>query len=214
MDAFEINYANSTEYNVLEKFLHELKPDDVVWDIGANLGIYSLLAAKRQKVTIIAFEPHPTTVVRLMKNIKLNKFSNIQVFDIALSDSESKVDFFTNGIDESSGRAHITINKISGTIKVESSKGDTLIESGRVPKPDVVKIDVEGAEHLVIKGISKALSQCRVLFCEVHTRIEQYGSSGVNLESTLRNHGFTLENIQDRDDHTYTLLAKNMHLYS
>ena len=111
---------------------------------------------------------------------------------------------------DSAGRAHLVRDEVSGTIEVETSSGDKLIENGIVPSPDIVKIDVEGAEYLVIIGMRSAISSCRAIFCEVHPNIRRYGSSTEDLERTLKNMGFSLEKIQDRADGTYHLKAKRL----
>ena len=212
-DVWELQYAYDTERSVMEEILRELKPNDVFWDVGANLGFYSLLAANCSGVDVAAFEPHPTTVKRLRKNVELNnKKSAIKVLNVALSDSEGRARFDPMELD-SHGRAHLASDEISGIIEVQTSSGDKLIETGIVPRPDIVKIDVEGAEHLVIKGMRSALLSCRVLFCEVHPMyIEKYGSSAEDLEKTLKNMGFSVEKIQRRVDGTYHLMASSQHL--
>jgi FkbM family methyltransferase len=208
-DYYELNYAYETERPIMERILRELKTEDVFWDVGANLGIYSLLAASCSKVNVVAFEPNPTTVISLRKNIELNKKANIKVLTVALSNSKGRARFNPEGVQLSHGRAHLVTEEIGETIEVETISGDKLIENGTAPRPDIIKIDVEGAEHLVIKGMSKALSNCRELFCEVHPNIEQYGSSAGDLEMTLKDIGFIIEKIQDRSDGTYSIIARH-----
>jgi FkbM family methyltransferase len=192
----------------MEEVLKELKPNDVFWDVGASFGFYSLLAASCASAVVMAFEPHPITVERLAKNIELNRKSNIQILQLALSDSKGKTRFNMIDSDINPGSSHLATDEINGTIEVETSRGDDLIENGTVPKPDIIKIDVEGAEHLVIKGMQSALPSCRVLFCEVHPNIRKYGSSAEDLEKILKNTGFRIEKIQERFDDTYHLKAR------
>ena len=136
-DAWELYYVYETERSVWETIIKELKPNDVFWDVGAHLGFYSLIAANCSGVEVAAFEPHPTTVKRFRKNIELNKKSNIKVINLALSDSEGRSRFNPIELDSTIGRARLTSGGISGTIEVETSSGDKLIEnsimSNRIP---------------------------------------------------------------------------------
>jgi len=206
-DAEELLFWEKNERSFLEEVLSELKPDDVFWDIGANLGLYSLFAANSPGVNVVAFEPNPMTVKKINDNIALNKKSNIEVLKLALSDTKGLVKFDSMENRGNHGLAHIAFEKTSNTINVETNSGDKLIEDGAAPRPDIVKIDVEGAEYLVIKGMQNTLTDCRVLFCEVHRQIREYGQSEEELESMLKNLGFSLERIQERRDNTYHLKA-------
>jgi FkbM family methyltransferase len=219
VDEWELRYVYFTERSIWNGILRELKPNDVFWDVGASLGFYSLLAANCSGVRVVAFEPHPNTVVRLGKNIELNQKSNIKVLNIALSDKEGRTRFDPIELGSARGKAHLTSDETIGEIEVEISSGDKLIENGTAPKPDVVKIDVEGAEHLVIKGMRSSLSRCRAVFCEVHPIIDRYGSTAADFEKSLKDMGFSLDKMQEREDGTYhikasraaseSLLAKN-----
>ncbi len=183
-----------------------MRPDDVFWDVGANLGFYSLLAAGVPGVNVIAFEPNPDIAGRFKNNAAFNGKSNIRVLEMALADTEGtvKFDIVKNG---RHGRAHIAIDNSINTVEVAASTGDSLVGTGAVPPPDVVKIDVEGAECLVLKGMQGILSGCRAIFCEVHPQIQQYGNSVAALESLLKRHGFVLEKLHQRGDDTYHLKA-------
>jgi FkbM family methyltransferase len=209
-DAVEIKHVYETERFVIEEILRELKPNDVFWDVGANLGFYSLITANILGVVVEAFEPHPTTVRRFKKNVEMNKKSNIKVLNLALSNIEGRARFDPIELHSSDGWAHLTSEITSGTIEVETSSGDNLINKGVALSPDIVKIDVEGAELLVVNGMRNALANCRALFCEVHPTITRYGSSAEDLKNTLEEMGFTLE-IQNRRGGTYHLKANRIH---
>jgi FkbM family methyltransferase len=192
-DATGLCHTYKWERFIWLNILRELKPNDVFWDVGANIGFYSLLASSCPGVIVIAFEPNPATVKVLRKNIELNKRPDIRVLNIALSESVGMSRFDTIQRDSTSARAHLANEETDGTIEVAANRGDTLVESGDVPKPDVLKIDVEGAEYLVVKGMGDALSSCRLIFCEVHSRMWRYGSSMDDFEMYLKNVGFLIE---------------------
>ena len=198
----------SWERVIWEIILRELRPNDVFWDVGANIGFYSLLAASRPGTNVIAFEPNPTTMKVLRRNIELNKRDNIRVLNLALSDSEGTARFDTIRRDSTDAKAHLAAEKTDGTIEVETSRGDRLIESGDIQGPDILKIDVEGAEYLVIKGMGEALSCCRLIICEVHSRMWRYGSNADDLETYLHHRGFSIdEKIHFPRYGTYQILA-------
>ena len=166
--------------------LHE---DDVFYDIGANTGLYTCFAARRCE-TVIAFEPYPPNLSELEENSQLND-GNITVLDVALSNKSDTIGFVVD--DENWGGAGTggagfgkgSIDEDEGDLEVSTVIGDDLIEQGEIPKPTVVKIDVEGAEPLVIEGLRNGLSQdsCRLVFCEVH---RPSGSRG-----SIQDHGVT-----------------------
>ncbi len=207
-DTRQLFYVWRTEQRLIQEILNELKPNDIFWDIGANLGFYSLLAVSIPGVSVIAFEPNPVTAEKLRHNIA--KYNNrVRVLAMALADSESTVKFETMG-SRHRGRAHIAFDNDRNTIEVKTNSGDKLVATGAVPRPDVVKMDVEGAEYLVLKGMRSILSRCRVIFCEVHPQIRRYGSSAAEVESILEDAGFSLKKLQERGDNTYHLKASNI----
>jgi len=102
----------------------EIEDNDVVVDIGANIGIYAIPLAKRVN-KVIAFEPHPKTSEMLEKSIKLNKLNNIILFKKAVSNSKGKVLFNLSQRPMESG---ITVsNKSDNTIEIESIDLDTIL---------------------------------------------------------------------------------------
>jgi len=207
-DESELRIVYGTERAVWGAVLKELRPNDVFWDVGASMGFYSLLAAHFPGVKVAAFEPHPATVKRLRENVMLNKKSNITVLEVALSDADRRAWFEPVDPELTRGTAHLGSGKAGGAIEVELRRGDSLVASGVLAGPDVIKIDVEGAEHLVVKGMRRALANCRSLFCEVHPGIKRYGSPAEELERDLRDLGFGIERIQERGDGTYHIWAR------
>lgn len=135
---------------VLERRLHG---GDVVYDIGANVGFFTLLAAKLG-ATVYAFEPLPRNVALLREHIALNRAA-AHVFDVALS-SSSGVARFTAGAHHAAGRL-----ERDGELDVRTEVLDRLVESGQIPPPQAMKIDVEGAEYDVLTGAAEVLTRHR-----------------------------------------------------
>lgn len=202
----------SSEEEELEDFVNEIEDDDVVYDIGANTGIYTLFAAKKcPNGKVIAFEPYPPNINILKRDIRRNNIGNIDVFDIALSDSTGRIQFNQPDDDDIGyGSSSIEADGSEDTIEVPTTTGDKLIADNKIPYPNIVKIDVEGAEPLVIDGLEDALSSesCRTVYCEVHlsgvdyrSSIEDFGVTPEDIKVKLEDFGFNVENLQSNRDH-------------
>lgn len=145
------------------------KDDPVIFDIGANIGWYSLnIANNFRKAKIFAFEPIPKTYSYLVENISLNNVSNVQAFNHGLSSEEKNITFYY--YKEGSGNASLA--DLSGKSSAEEIKSsvrvmDTVVKELDV-KVDFIKCDVEGAELLVFKGGLKTLKDHKpIVFTEM-----------------------------------------------
>nr|WP_303647541.1 FkbM family methyltransferase [Haloarchaeobius amylolyticus] len=195
----------------LKDFVSEIETNDIVYDIGANTGLYTLFAAKKcHKGEVIAFEPYPPNVQLLKKDIERNSLTNVTVIEKALSNSVGSIEFSQPTVaDVGYGSSSIQAEKSDSTIDVPTTTGDQLISSTRAPQPNVVKIDVEGAEPLVIEGLADALSQqeCRIVYCEVHLpgvshrpSIEDFSTTVSDIRERFEGFGFTVENLHTRGE--------------
>lgn len=186
-----IRWMYDAEEQFLTDIINDLNEDDVFFDVGANLGIFSCFAASRiTQGHIVAFEPYPPNVRQLKRNLSYNADkSDYDILDVALSDSHGSISFTSP--DDDPGNQTANISPTDDSIEVEAITGDELVDGGSVPSPTVVKIDVEGAEPLVIDGLEKSLnkSSCRLLYCEIHLPTEYRPSAedyGESQESILR----------------------------
>ncbi len=144
---------------VLEAFVDAVEPGDTVWDVGANIGSYSLLAAEIG-ANVVAFEPGAEARAQLVKNAERNGLRHrIDPTAIALSDRRGTA---TLGVSEATGTRALTDGGVGTTVPTE--RGDDV----DVPEPAVVKIDVEGAECDVLDGMADRLAGVRECFVEVH----------------------------------------------
>ena len=160
-------WLGSYEIRKRQAFEALIVPKSVVYDIGANVGYFSLMAAvlAGPDGKVFAFEPLPRNISYLHKHIKLNKINNIQVIEAAVSQHEGE-SFFELGASTAMG--HISEN---GEIKVRMVSLDAMLESGQLPPPDFMKVDVEGAEFDVLCGARILLETHRpVLFLDTHDR--------------------------------------------
>jgi len=199
-----------SERAILKDLINNLQANDIYFDIGASLGLHTCLPAKElTKGKVISFEPYPPNVEKLRKNIELNNLKNVELFELALSDSSSETDFMAGSTSLTS--VGQTDSRAKKGDKIRTVKGDELINQGKIPRPNVVKIDVEGAEPLVIRGLKEALldNSCRLLYIEVHLpashrpSINDFGMDLPELKETLKKYGFELTIMKNRGDEVF-----------
>jgi FkbM family methyltransferase len=144
-----------------------VRPGAVVYDIGANVGIYSLLASSLAGAAgaVYAFEPLERNLRYLRRHVVLNDLQNCAVMEMAVSNQEGTLSFSTVGFDASMARL-----SPDGEISVQSTTVDNCVYGERrLRPPNVIKIDVEGAELEVLEGGSRAIGEFRpAIFCEIH----------------------------------------------
>jgi FkbM family methyltransferase len=160
-------WLGSYEIGKRRVFEQAIFPGAVVYDIGANVGFYTLLAAVTAGETgkVIAFEPSPRNVAYIQRHVQLNHLKNVRVFEAAVSDSMREA-FFDFGASIATG--HLAD---SGALKVRVVSLDALLAGGEIPPPDFIKVDVEGAEYEVLRGAKHLLERHRpTLFLDTHQR--------------------------------------------
>jgi FkbM family methyltransferase len=135
-----------------ELIANEVRPGSVFYDVGANVGFHSLLASKLvDSGKVIAFEPSPRNIAFLKKHIELNRLQNLTVLEVAVGEKNEVMHFET----ESTGFAgHLSEH---GGIPVRVTTLDSLVQSGQIPPPDYIKMDIEGAELMALRGAEQIL---------------------------------------------------------
>lgn len=144
------------ELNLLNRLLSE---ESVFVDIGANFGLYSLVAS--QKITnsgkVICFEPFPKNYAALKTNISLNSKSYIISENIALGDKKDELSLYYQPNEKNLGMVSANFMENSKTIEVDVMSLDEYVNENGIDKIDLIKIDVEGFENQVIVGMKKTL---------------------------------------------------------
>lgn len=147
--------------------LNILDTDDVVLEVGANIGYYALIEARICK-KIYAVEPHPENLARLQRNIALNDFDNVIVQQGAFGAIDGKIPLFVS--DLSNWHSCRSAPKSdTDFIEVDCFTIDSFAEANEVPT--FIKMDVEGYELQVLRGAEKTLKSIRHLFLELHGTI-------------------------------------------
>jgi FkbM family methyltransferase len=149
-----------------------LTPGRIFFDIGANVGFYTVLGAKRvgSDGHVYAFEPLPANVAALNRNLELSGLTGVTVIPHAVADRGGPM-WLVVARESFWGRLSTLPppRNAIGTIPVLCVSIDEIVSTGDVAPPDVVKIDVEGAELDVLRGMAQTLRTSRpVIVCELH----------------------------------------------
>jgi FkbM family methyltransferase len=161
------------ETEVQELLTRVLRPGMVCYDVGANVGFFATIAARLvgSSGKVLCFEPLPENAQQIQYNARLNGFDNVLVRCEALG-SSNRTEVFHTSIEPTWGML-ATVGKlpekVSGKIEVDVRTLDSLYAGG-LPRPDVIKMDIEGAEADALKGARKTLSAHRpLLVIELHS---------------------------------------------
>lgn len=178
-------YTGLHEFNDMGFLLHLLKKDDIFFDIGANVGSYTLLASFRNAKTI-AFEPIPETFDILEKNIILNDIGSITTLVNKAVGSKAGLLSLTNNQDTTN---HVVNASNKETVEVEIT---SLNEYHNNYKPILLKIDVEGFETEVLNGAQKYLEDdtLKAIIIELNGSGNRYGFSDDNIHNKLIKYNF------------------------
>jgi len=162
-----IHAARSYEAHVTDAIRKKLGPGMVFIDIGANIGYFSLLAARLvgKEGRVIAFEPFQQNVKLLHASLKLNGFDNIEVYPFAVADKNALLAYDNMGSNGVVSEAANDLTSLLSTTLVWSVTLDGLLRD--VKRIDAIKIDVEGAEYLAMIGGQELLRTfCPTIFSE------------------------------------------------
>jgi FkbM family methyltransferase len=148
--------------------------DAVVYDVGANVGIYSTaLAEKTSQRRVLAFEPAPQNVAHLRSTVERNELGDsVDIYPIGLGDTAEQRRFYVSTYPELSGFARESATRweatVAETVRVQVRPLDDITSGA--PPPDVIKIDVEGGAPTVLAGAAETLRTHRpAVFIEPHT---------------------------------------------
>jgi FkbM family methyltransferase len=191
-------------------FLNTLTKDSILWDVGANIGIYSVYAGKVTGARVYAFEPSMMNLELLFRNVQENNLGNrVTIIPLALSNKDSVLDLFMSKEDLHWAGAHNSIGqntsqdgqamtdpKVSSQL---SATGANLITAFNVPAPTHIKIDVDGLESLVIEGLQSNIEKIDFILVEIDARNMAENSS---ISSLLKSRNFS--RVMDFAGHKYT----------
>lgn len=167
------------------EWIGRFSKSDVLVDVGANVGMYAIIAAATHGMQVFAFEPEAQNFALLMKNILRNRLSErVTAWPVALSDEQrfghlfvssaiagDSCHSFGEAVDYKLEKRHFPI-----TQGAFSTSLDDLVASGTMPVPTHIKIDVDGFEHKVVHGARRTLSDqsVRSLLIEINPAVAEH----------------------------------------
>jgi FkbM family methyltransferase len=184
--------VGTDEPAVQEELVRVLQPGSVLYDVGANVGFLALIAARLVGPSghVYAFEPIPANARAIERNAALNGLANITVLELALSDRGGEAVLRIPSINQGAHLADLVPAQGSeDELVVRIAALDELAAHQPLRPPDLVKLDVEGAELLVLAGMRQILETHRpMLICELH-------STRAAIEELLPQLGYRLTRI-------------------
>lgn len=162
-------------YNVLgtegayEKGPVGLRAGDIVVDAGANMGIFSVLAAAKKVHRVYAFEPLKSICEILRRNVSLNNFDNtVVVVPSGLSDTTSTQPLYQS--QDNIGGSSLVFDQTGNSVPILCTTLDQWVNENRVPRVDFIKADIEGAERQLLVGARETIRRFkpRLAICTYH----------------------------------------------
>ena len=162
----------------------------VIYDLGANIGLYSVVFAQDASRKVMSFEPSELALPFLRRNVALNGLDNVEIHPVLLSDRAGRLKFALDEI--TTATSHVAETGEPG-IDVDCTDLDSYVERNRLAPPDVIKIDVEAHERQVIAGMRGLIAQYHpTIFVEGGLQ-ESDGKTGAIID--LMKHGYEIWNL-------------------
>jgi FkbM family methyltransferase len=184
-------FSEAYEQKFRDLLLTNIREGDLVWDVGANVGLYTRLFVDRvgRDGKVIAFEPSPRAFAQLQSSFATEPSVILQ--EVALSDFDGEADFFVAERGSTVTDSLVFHSGNSASIRTSVKRGDSMCSNA----PAIIKIDVEGAELEVLKGMTETLRTpgLRGVFVEVHfLALAQRGmrTAPVEIQKLLQHAGF------------------------
>jgi FkbM family methyltransferase len=190
-----LGYLTGTVEPQIQRLLpFVVRRGDTVYDVGANVGFYTLALARLvgPTGTVLAFEPLSTNAATLRGNIACNRFSNVEVLQVAISDHVGQ-EHLLLGSGSTGARlappARSAVGAASELVEVVSL--DHVCASGRAPAARLIKMDIEGGETAALRGMRNVLARDRpLILCEMH-------STHTDVASILSQSGYSCFCVED-----------------
>jgi FkbM family methyltransferase len=179
-----------------------LEPDMTVVDVGAHIGYFSLLAAKRVGPTgrVYAFEPAPENYGLLTRNISLNGYKQVMPIRKAVSNHEGVDTFFLHPDSVAHSLQAQTFGRAQATMKVDTTTLDHFFATQKWPPLQLAKFDIEGAEPEALDGMTQLLARnrgLRLILEFIPYLLRRAGHDPRAFLTTLRGLGFRVQIITD-----------------
>jgi FkbM family methyltransferase len=170
---WDARIAENSERATLAALAKIVRPGDVVYDIGANLGLYAIRFATwvGPAGRVYCFEPNPVCVSFLQATLAGHGIANTEILPVALLDEAGSIDFainYGNSFVSLTSRSWYFAGKVGHQIAVQCASLDELILDQQLEPPSLIKLDIEGAEAAALRGMARTLASGPVLALELH----------------------------------------------
>lgn len=203
-------FYGTSERKFLNALLSTLQPGDVVFDIGSNIGQFTLPLANAvgKSGEVIAFEPEGHSYEQLLENMEVNGLTNVRAFRKALGEKSGEGRLFLGGVSMSS--LVRPYGPPSGSEVVDVVQGDEFRKAENLPVPRAVKIDVEGYEYFVLRGLQATLAEpgCELLCCEIHPDVLPPQIKVEALVELVKSFGFSRIEMHPRKTQIHMIASK------
>lgn len=192
-------YFGSYERKEMAALSKILKPGSIAIDVGANIGYYSIFLEKALKCCkVLSFEPSPRELERLNENLLLNRCQSVTVVNLALGDRNGTTEFYIS--DSNFGRNSISeINNNAKKVTVSITTLDEYLHQHPEESIDFIKIDIEGAETIMLKGAANTIEKYRpvILFESWAFDRGTFGEFTCEASSIIRDHRYDFFDISE-----------------
>lgn len=201
MNNLELSINENYDVTETEIVKREIKRGDVVLDIGANVGFYTLIFARLvgPKGKVFAFEPDPESFYLLKKNVEINGYTNVILIQKAVSNSNGKLRLYLSELNKGDHRIWDSWEK-RNSIEIESIRLDDYFKNYS-EKISFIKIDTQGAEGLVFQGMSDLLKQSNnvIIILEFWPAgLKRTGMDPADFLKLISEHGFKLYQMKEK----------------
>jgi FkbM family methyltransferase len=183
------------------KWINSFEKDSVFFDVGANIGIYTLYSAVMRENTVYSFEPHSASYKNLLDSINLNKLEKCHAYCVALSNQISLSNINVKNMHEG-----VADNKVGqrgdyyhGCTEMHL---DYLVGNGILPQPTYIKIDVDGFEDRVIKGSYATIQKCKSVLIEIDNK-------HIEFVQKIKDLGLALQSQHKRNEEEFNYIFAN-----
>ena len=198
-DSLGLSVTGTYEPNELEVVKQEVHEGDIVLDIGANIGYYTLMFAKLvgEQGQVFAFEPEPENFALLQQNVEINGYHNIVLVQKAISNQNGTIQLYLCDDNQGMHRIYDSVC-CNSSIAIESIRADDYFQASQ--QIDFIKMDIEGAEYAALQGMHNILIQNQAV--KIMTEFSplalfEYGFDSRDYINTLLKYGFTLFSLED-----------------
>jgi FkbM family methyltransferase len=187
-------------------FLNRLvKPGDIVFDVGGNIGFYTLNLARKVGTAgkVHVFEPIPENIMAIERNVELNSLqSSVIINPIAVSSVERELQLYISSRSDNSGWASIVASKFRpDCLNVKAISLDAYVAQNDIEHVALIKMDIEGAELQALQGMSQLLGceDAPMIYFEINPfLLEKQAINPIDVKQFLSSFGFTLYALQKK----------------